>query len=243
MRLAASLLLLAASARLAGGQGFLEVIPEDDVNVLLNRPAVVRLVSGEELRGKMGGVGLINGYISSFTFTPDSGKRTKYTPAEVDRLTISAGKLAKMVMMNESATSIREAAGADFDAVLAREHIIYETARRANKRETPRLMQLLNPGFDSVLKVYADPNAKKSLGLSLGGVRLAGGEDKSYLFVLGEEKAVVVKKGSYKENFEELYASCPVMLELFQGEKLKWSDVAGHVFVFDRTCKWVPTPP
>ena len=54
--------------------------------------------------------------------------------------------------------------------------LAYETPRRANTRGTPRLMQLLNPGFDSVLKAYVDPNAKKTIGLPLGGVRLAGGE-------------------------------------------------------------------
>ena len=140
-------------------------------------------------------------------------------------------------MLSESASSINEVSKSDFGEIVNRQFIIFETARRATRSGNARLMQLLNPGFDGEIKVFADPNAKKTMGLSIGGAKLLGGEDKSFLFVQGGEKAVLVKKGSYKENFAELYAKCPAMLEEFKGEKLKWADVAGHVFVYDVICR------
>jgi hypothetical protein len=98
-------------------------------------------------------------------------------------------------------------------------------------------MQILNPGFDKKIKVYADPQAKETRGLALGGVRLTGGEDKSYLLVKDGAKSVKVKKKSYRDNFQELYVTCPKMLAVFEGNKIKWDDVAGHVFVYNQVCE------
>jgi hypothetical protein len=60
--------------------------------------------------------------------------------------------------------------------------------------------------------------------------------NRSYLFVKGNEKAVIVRRGSYRKNFDELYGDCPKMLEAFAGEKVKFEDVAAHVFLYDRRC-------
>jgi len=73
--------------------------------------------------------------------------------------------------------------------------------------------------------------------LAIGGIQVTGGEDRAYLFVKGGEKAFKVKKGSYRENFQELYSDCPEMLAHFQGDKIRWDDLALHVFVYDQLCK------
>jgi hypothetical protein len=68
-------------------------------------------------------------------------------------------------------------------------------------------------------------------------MQLTGGEDKSYLFVKGGEKAFTVKKGSYSKNFEELFSDCPKMIEAYKNNKIKWDDVALHVFYYNQFCK------
>jgi len=97
-------------------------------------------------------------------------------------------------------------------------------------------MQLLNPGFDSKIKVFAEPS-KKTGGLNVGGLQLTGGEARAYLFVKGKEKSIEVKKGSYSKNFQELYGDCPLMISKIQGEKIRWDDVALHVFAYEQACK------
>ncbi len=219
------------------GQGFIAGIDKDNMGLLTNKPCVIQLASGEEITGKFGGAMVINGYLDKITIKKDDGEKVKLKPEDISRFSIEAGKLAKLTMMSESTSSIKEMTNADFDEIVNRKYIIFETAMRSNKAEKLRLMQLLNPGFDSRIKVFADPNAKETAGIGIAGVKLTGGEDKSYLFVIDGEKAIMVKKGSYRKNFEELYSSCPKMLEVFAGEKIKWSDVAGHVFSFDQSCQ------
>lgn len=218
-------------------QGFITALEADDMAVINGKECAVKLVSGEEVSGKFLGGTLINGYLSNFNIRLENGEKAKFKPEDVARLSVKASKLAKLAMMTESASSIKEMTNTNFDEIVNREYIVFETAMRHNKAGKIRLMQLLNPGFDSQIKVFADPNAKETMGIGVGGVKLTGGADKSYLFVQNDEKAVLVKKGSYKKNFDELYGNCPSMLQVFAGERVKWNDVAGHVFAYDQVCK------
>jgi hypothetical protein len=150
---------------------------------------------------------------------------------------VKASGLAKMAMMNESGSSIFRFTKTNFEEIINREYIIFEQALRATKKDKPAMMQLLNPGFDHVIKVYADPNANETGGLQMNDISITGGKNRSYLFVKGNEsKVVIVKRGSYRRNFDELYADCQQMLLNFEGDKIKFNDIAGHVFVYDQLC-------
>lgn len=219
-------------------QGFITPLEADDMPIFTNgKECIIKLASGEEITGKFLGGAMINGYLNNFNIRLENGEKAKFKPEDVAQLSIKAGKLAKLAMITESTSSIKEMTTTNFDEIVNREYLIFETSMRHNKASKLRLMQLLNPGFDSQIKVFADPNAKETMGVGVGGMKLTGGADKSYLFVQNDEKAVLVKKGSYKKNFEELYAKCPAMLQAFSGEKIKWADVAGHVFAYDQVCK------
>lgn len=218
-------------------QSFIASLEKTDLLTLLNKPATVTMADGTEITGKFGGGVLVNGYLDKVTIKNESGEKLKLKPEDMVRLQIKAAGAAKIAMLVSSGSSIREVSKRDFNEIKNREYIIFETAQRSNKAAKFRLMQLLNPGFDNKIKVFADPNAAKTSGIGVGGVKITGGEDKSYLMVTGGDKAVVVRKSTYRKNFEELYQGCPDMVRAFQGEKIKWEDVAGHVFAFNEACK------
>ncbi|MFZ9981895.1 MAG: hypothetical protein ACO3FI_07685 [Cyclobacteriaceae bacterium] len=218
-------------------QGFIASLEEIDLITLLNKPAIVTMADGSEITGKFGGAVLISGYLDKVTIKSEDGEKLKLKPEEMVRLQINASGFSKMAMISSSASSIKEVAKRDFSEIKNREYIVFETAQRSNKAAKFRMMQLLNPGFDDKIKVFADPNANQTTGIGIGGIKLTGGEDKSYLMVTGGSKAIVVKKSTYRKNFEELYQGCPDMVRAFQGEKIKWEDVAGHVFAFNEACK------
>jgi hypothetical protein len=219
----------------AFGQGFIE--PLDDIDLLGNKPCIVTLASGQEVKGEFKSAVLLNGYLDKIIVNTLNGEKAKFQPEDIVSLKIKAGTLAKLNMLSESVSSIKELTKTNFDEIIEREYIVFETALKAKKKDKARLMQILNPGFDKKIKVYADPQAKETRGLALGGIRLTGGEDKSYLLVKDGAKTVKVKKKSYRDNFQELYATCPKMLAVFEGNKIKWDDVAGHVFVYNQVCE------
>lgn len=233
--IALSILTLVSLSSVA--QGFITEVEQEELSVLFGNPCRVTLISGEEVEGTLSGGSMVNGYLNTITIKLENGEKAKFKPEDVARLSIKASKLAKLAMMAESTSSIKEMTSTNFDEIVNRDYIIFETAMRHNKASKLRLMQLLNPGFDSQIKVFVDPNARETRGIGVQGIKLTGGADKSYLFVQNDQKAVLVKKGSYKKNFDELYQNCPEMLKVFAGEKVKWNDVAGHVFAYDQVCK------
>ena len=216
----------------ARSQGFIEPLDDDGISLLGNKPCIITLKSGEEIKGEFKSADL-----DKVTVVMADGQKAKFQPEDIVSLKVKAGTLAKLTMLSESVSSIKDVTNANFGEIINREYIIFETALKAKKKDKARLMQLLNPGFDKKIKVYADPEAKETAGLALGGVKLIGGEDKSYLLVKDGTKAVKVKKKSYRNDFEELYAGCPKMIMVFEGDKIKWADVAGHVFVYNEVCE------
>jgi len=228
------LLLLNVTVR---AQGFIAVINDDEFSVLFGNPTTVTRTDGSELIGKITSGTLTNGYLKSITLKTADGEKHKLKPEDMIRLSIKATKIIKLAMITESTTSIQELTKTNFDKIDNLDSVIFERAARATKDDKYAMMQLLNPGFDSKIKVYADPNANQTGGLSMGGVQFTGGEDKSYLFVKKGEKTVITRKKNYSKNFEELYSDCPEMLSAFTGNKIKWQDLAGHVFAYDRICE------
>jgi len=217
-------------------QGFVETIEDESFNALFNNACILTPKSGEPLTGKLAGGAYVNNGLSKVTIKLENGEKVKFAAEQIMSLHIQSSGMLKIMMISESAHSIMETAKTDFNDIVNREWIIFETALIPKKADTYRLMQLLNPGFDSKIKVFAEPG-KKTGGLSVGGLNITGGEDRAFLFVKGGAKAFEVKKNGYAKNFEELYSDCPKMIETIKGDKIKWDDVAGHVLVYDRVCK------
>lgn len=236
MRFIVVLLMLMSIRLTSFSQGFIAEVEADDIGVILNCPASVFLQNGDTLKGKLTSASLVNSYLKNIVLKLEDGNKRKLSPEEVKVLQVKASTLAKMAMLNESGSSVFRLVKTNFDEIINREYIIFEQALRATKKDKPALMQLLNPGFDRLIKVYADPNANETGGLQINDISVTGGKNKSYLFVKSNSKVVIVKKNSYRKNFDDLYGDCEKMMINFEGDKLKFNDMAGHVFVYDQLC-------
>jgi hypothetical protein len=217
-------------------QGFVEAVEDDALSALFGNECFLKLSSGEEIHGTLSSGTFVSTGFSKITIKLDNGEKVKYASDQVLSVRIKSSDLLKLFMVTEAGSSISEMANTNFNDIINRQFVIFETALTPKKNDTKRLLQILNAGFDSRLKVFADPTAKTS-GLNVGGIQLTGGEDKAYLFVKGGEKAFTVKKGSYSKNFEELFGDCPKMIEAYKNNKIKWEDVALHVFYYNQFCK------
>ncbi|MEP0365898.1 MAG: hypothetical protein ABJN36_10460 [Cyclobacteriaceae bacterium] len=220
---------------IADAQYFAPELDNSSINMSKEVYAVTN--AGDTIRGKMGAAMIGNGQLRSFTIKQEDGTKSKFKSPDVKLLAIKPSKLQNL----ESAMSVpnvMKASEIDFDAVMNREWVFFEQALLPKKKDKYVMMQLLNPGFDSKIKVYLDPNANESMGVGIGGIQVAGGEDKSYLVVYDGNKSEVYKKKRYKkEALTLLYKDCEVFKENYKGEKFDWSDFAEHVLVYDQMCK------
>jgi hypothetical protein len=216
---------------LSYGQGFIAAI--EDLHP--SKDCKMELTDGTLIEGAMASAILMNGFLKTVNIKDSDGMKHKYKADQIKRLKVKAGSLAKIDMIAESTESVKNLLKTDFNEIIEREYIIYEQALLPKKKDKYRLLQLLNPGFDQRIKVYQDPNAKETAGVKVGGAKLVGGDDKSYLVVKDGAKSDQIKKNKYKKEFPILFGDCD-LAKVMDNSKMKFKNFAAHVFVYDQIC-------
>jgi hypothetical protein len=214
------------------GQAF--IIPVEEVPH--SNQCYIVLKDGSRIEGIVKSYDIGEG-TTAITLVTGDDERIKVSAADISELGIMATGLVKMELIAESTETVKKLTKANFEEIASREYIIYQQALMPGKKIRYALLQLLNPGFDTRVKVFQDPWAVESTGHTFGDATLTGEEDKSYLFVKDGGKAFKVKKGTYKKEFPAIFGDCPKMLEVYEGEKLRFKDAALHVFVYDQICR------
>ena len=223
--------LILTTASISGfSQSFISAVSEFQPS----NDCIMELTDGTIVKGKVGMATINNGYLSSLTLKDEDGTKHKHKAETIKEFKVKMGFEAKLDAATSS--SVSQTFKTDFNEVINREYIIYRQALLPKKKDKYRLMQLVNPGFDSKIQVFDDPGGKETGGLSAGGVQLTGGKDKSYLVVIDGKKSVEVKKGNYKKDFAELYGGCKEFMANVDSKKPKFWDMAAHVFAYDQLC-------
>lgn len=212
-------------------QGF--IAPVED---LTSAQCQVTLHNGEAFSGKIRMAMIVNGTLRSINVKKENGEKGKYKAEQIKMLRVKMTGLAKIDAFVNSTSSIKEMQNTNLEEVIDREYVIYEQALLPKKKDKFALLQLLNPGFDERIKVYHDPAAKETKGIGVAGVKLTGGEDKSYLIVKDGDKSMKIKKGSFKKVYPELFGDCEKMTD-FGNDKIKFGELAGYVAYFNKNCQ------
>jgi len=209
-------------------QGFITPLE----SVQLNTESVAYKTDGKVIKGTLKSATLVMGYLKKVTILDNSGVKHKLPAAELKRLKVKPGKLAKMEMAAKSTEVPSQISKERYAEVLNREWLIYERTLKDKKKDVAVLGQLLNPGFDKKYKVFVDPNAKPGFGI--GPIKFGG--PKSYMIQkVGAKKSVIVKKGEYKKVAKELFGNCSKMMKAY--EKFDYGQIAEHFFYYDQNCK------
>ena len=188
-------------------------------------------IEGVIITGK--GVGSSPG---SITVRDKEGNKIKLSAEQIKSAKVKASDLIKFTKGVENAGSVQEITNADWKEIIDSEYLYYVRALAPKKKkEKSRIYMVLNPGFDSKIQILHNPWGNESGGLGVGGIKLTGGKEKSYLLVKNGQKSFKVKKGDYKKQFKDIFGDCPLILETFTG-KIKLEDLAGHVFAYDQAC-------
>jgi len=204
------------------------------------QPSSLVTVAGDTIHGEVRSALFMNGLLKSFTFRIEStDEKIKYKAEDVKYLRVKASQMATWESLSVGTSTISRMSKTDFNQIKNREFIEFEQALQPGNKNKYALLQLLNPGFDSKIKVYSDPNGPKTGTTTINGMAISGGEDKSYLVVKGGIKAERIKKKDYKESFAILFGDCPDLIKTYSADnkKIEFWDFAGHVFDYDQSCK------
>ena len=150
--------------------------------------------------------------------------------------------------------SVKAMVNTDFKNIMKLDYYVF--CRVADKKGKPRMLQILNPGWDTKMRVYNDPKSNETagprelikkdetlrisngdeevmLGLTVG---LVGGLAKSFYVSKGEGGySISVEKSKYKKSYSTIFQDCSVLVENIKND-LQWDNFAGHVFEYETTC-------
>ncbi|HLO57293.1 MAG TPA: hypothetical protein VK179_00990 [Bacteroidales bacterium] len=239
-------------------QTFIQPLNPDAIDNLSGSPCTVTLSTGEELHGTVKGGGFMGRTITNITVVLDNGKKVKYKPEDMVSIKAKPPYRSLYDIVRESGYSMDEDLGEDIDRYIEREYITFASVPLDENGGRIRFMQLINPGFDSKMKVYAFVRKDLNLVRVTDGdaskkQRVSEDEDQTeeeeetplpeptystdLVFVKKGEKPVRIFDYTYLSEFPSLFFDCPQMKKMFSGHNLRLEDMAGHVWVYDRMCE------
>ena len=159
------------------------------------------------------------------------GKKFEHNAEDVTFLALAPSDYAKFAAFSEGTSSVLRASKTDFKQI-NRDLIFFYREYLDDKKRTV-LVQQVNPGFDSRMRVYDDPYAAQTAGIGVAGMQMTGGQDKSY-YVNYNGKTFRMYKRDYDRLFTEFFGKCPDVMTGFKNRA--WRDFAEHLFIYEQNC-------
>jgi hypothetical protein len=237
------LVFLSLSSMLSFSQEFL-VPYEGGIPPSLNCYAIT--TQGDSITGKaVFGWGTARG-IRTMTIVTDAGEKIKFNASELSRFGFKNNGLVKTISVVERSVSLKKINTTNWKQIFNREYIVYERVLLPSGKRYV-LMQKLNPGFDSKIKVFYSNGSRKTSGIglpalptvSVGPIRgnrimLTGDMQRVYWISKNNGNVFKVKKGRYnKKKFKSIFGDVPEMLETFH-RPYRLKNFPEHVFFYDQ---------
>lgn len=191
------------------------------------KESYITLNDGSELVGFIDDIDRKKGLIEEITIKDVDKKKHKLKPEQIKHMYIAPSGFDKLAATNRL---IYDATKWDDDKSAHAEHIkagyvYFETTEvMIKKKKLSLLLQLINPGFANKIKVYFDPLAGETASLGFGGIKVVGGDAKSYYFKKGDGVAFKMEKKNYDDEIANLYGDCPALKKEFD-KKMNWGNV------------------
>jgi len=165
--------------------------------------------------------------IKNCTIQDVNDQKHTFKAPQIAKVYIALSGWDKLSTYSDFTINFKELYHLDFKQLLNPEYFIWENVN-CNGKE--KVLQLMNPGFDSRIKVFQNPNA-----IQEGGDQENQGEAMSYYIVkAGTNEALPVKKKSYSRQFMQLFSDCPELIESRKENNPDWYNFAAHVYIYDQ---------
>ena len=193
--------------------------------------------SGDEIEGTVKKLKRKKGLIKEIEITLKSGKKQVIPIEDINYAYLPQSGWDKYLKITDFMTDGTQWMDGDYDLERIKEGYAYfeKSEVMVKKKKMVLLVQLLNPGTCSRIKVYHDPFATETMSAGIGGVKLVGGNDKSYYISKDNEVAVKLAKKIYKKSFADVYGDCKDIKKEFGDAR--WSEFEETLFGYNEKCK------
>jgi hypothetical protein len=164
------------------------------------------------------------GVFKEVYFNDADGNEKVFLADEIQSMELPPSNLGKLMSLGEATESVATMKQHNFDDAIKKDMAYFKSSILPVKKPIPVLFQVVNPGFDSKITVFHDPWASETGGVSVGGVQMTGGLEKSYYVMKDGETIKVTKKITRKLtslNYLEITKSwLPNMARISSGKIL-----------------------
>lgn len=199
--------------------------------VSVKKISYIHMKNGKEIQGYVRSFKLKKGLIEEIKVKDMKDKKIRIQPEDISHMYLpisNFGKLAGKLNFITDATKWESDLNQE---LLTKDYIYMESTRLKIKKKTYDVMaQLLNPHFCSKIKVFHDPYAKESMSVGVGSMKLAGGNDKSYMVLKeGAKAGYKLERKNYDVEFKNLFGDCSEVMKA-HGKDTAWSGFSAHVY-------------
>jgi hypothetical protein len=187
------------------------------------------LTNGQTLEGKLKSVKRKKGVILAVKFKTEANQTYKLKANEIQEMYVMPTGLERFAVAVDDVTNIKKAKkGINSDHIDKGYGYFVQTKTTMGKGEEILLLQMLNPHFPGEISVFHDPRANETMRVGVGGMTMAGGDDKSYYIKVGNSVAKKIKKKDYEKEYTTIYKSCPNIAKRDKKD-IKWKSLAEDV--------------
>jgi hypothetical protein len=201
--------------------------------------AYIYLEDGSKVEGTIDDLDRKKGLIEEVTILPTGQKKKrKLEPKDIKTMYLPASGYNKLVNTLDQAYDAQKWKNNDVNMeIINKGYAYFEKVKVKIKKDTEDLlMQMVNPSFSAKIKVFHDPLAAESMSFGVAGIKMAGGDDKSYYVQVGNEIAERIKKKEYDDEYLNLYKSCPALLNKIKSDH-RWVNFDKHLLEYTTSCK------
>ncbi|CAH0996061.1 hypothetical protein EMA8858_02191 [Emticicia aquatica] len=201
--------------------------------------AYIYLENGTKVEGTIDDLDRKKGLIEEVTILPTGQKKKKtFEPKDIKTMYLPASGYNKLANSLDQAYNAQKWKNNSVNMeIINKGYAYFEKVKVKIKKDTEELlMQMVNPSFSLKIKVFHDPLAQESMRFGVGGITMAGGDDKSYYVQVGNEVAEKLKKKDYDDEYTNLYKDCPTLLQKLKSDH-RWTNFDKHLLEYTTICK------
>ena len=195
----------------------------------------IHMQDGSEVKGNIKKLDRKKGLIEEVKIKTEDGNKKTLETEKISHMYLPQSGLDKLGKALDFMNDATQWNNDDYNQTLLGDgYALYEQSEvQIKKKKRTLVMQLLNPHFGNKIKIYHDPFASETMAPSVGGVKIAGGDDKSYYISVNGGTAYKLQKKNYKEEFKKLFGDNKEVMAKY-GEAIRWKDFAEAVFEYSK---------
>lgn len=214
-----------------------DLFDEMFVGVSSKKKSTIIFKDGRKIEGIATNLKRTKGQITSIDIKQGSEKKQTYSAEDIAEMYLPISGLAKASKVNKYFGNVNNFGKKNFKKSTNPNEVYVRNVKASlkNKKEEQEfLMQLINPEFNSIIEVYADPNAKETGGISFGGgPAISGGVIKSYYIKKGDDVRWL-SKSEFEENYDFLFGDNIEFMKKYPYKSIKWDHLSFLIYEYSK---------